>query len=118
MQPALPRRPRNVCKNGDLGRRNVCASFHNCWHPGCSPEPWGRSCPAAYDRPRPARTFQRLLEDLEAEKGASAGYLQGVGMARRAGAEKLEALRRRIRSEEERHRRELVDILERIDPNA
>ncbi len=68
--------------------------------------------------PLPVRTFQRLLEDLEAEKRASADYLQGAAVARRAGAEDVEALLRRIRSDEERHTRDLVDILERIDPNA
>ncbi len=68
--------------------------------------------------PRPGRTFQRLLEDLEEEKQESAGYLRGISLARRAGAEAVEALLRDIRSDEERHTRELLDILRRIDPNA
>lgn len=68
--------------------------------------------------PRPARTFQRLLEDLEEEKRESAAYLRAIALARRAGAEDVEALLRRIRSDEERHARDLVDILSRMDPNA
>jgi bacterioferritin (cytochrome b1) len=68
--------------------------------------------------PRPARTFLRLLEDLEAEKSASADYLRTAGVARRAGETGVEALLARIRADEERHARELVDILERLDPNA
>jgi rubrerythrin len=68
--------------------------------------------------PRPARTFQRLLEDLEEEKRESAAYLQGRALARRAGIEEVEALLRRVRDDEERHVRELVDILGRINPNA
>lgn len=67
---------------------------------------------------RPTRTFLRLLEDLEEEKGESAGYLRGIALARRAGAEDVEALLRRVRDDEERHTRELLDILGRIDPNA
>ena len=68
--------------------------------------------------PRPARTFQRLLEDLEEEKRESAAYLQARALARRAGIEEVEALLRRVRDDEERHIRELVDILGRVDPNA
>jgi rubrerythrin len=68
--------------------------------------------------PRLGPTFQRLLEDLEDEKRDSAEYLRAAALARRAGAEDVEALLRRIRSDEERHTRELVDILGRIDPNA
>lgn len=107
-----------MCKNGGLGWRNVCVFFHKYWHRGCSPGPRGRSCPAAYDRPRPARTFLSLLEDLEEEKRDSAGYLRGIALAHRAGAEAVEALLRRIRNDEERHARELLDILSRMDPNA
>ena len=68
--------------------------------------------------PRPARTFVRLLEDLEKEKRESAAYLQTIAVARRAGIEEVEALLRRIRDDEERHIRDLVDVLGRIDPNA
>ncbi len=67
---------------------------------------------------RPTRTFQRLLEDLEEEKRASAEYLRARAVARRAGAAEAEALLRRIREDEERHTRELMDILGRLDPNA
>ena len=45
-------------------------------------------------QPRPGRTFQRLLEDLEEEKREPAGYLRAVALARRAGAEEVELSRR------------------------
>ncbi len=72
---------------------------------------------AAPAGPRPARTFERLLEDLEEEKREAAASLQAAAVARGAGVEEAEALLRRIRDDEERHLRELVDILGRLDPN-
>ena len=67
---------------------------------------------------RPARTFESLLEDLQEEKREAAASLQAAAVAQGAGDEEAEALLRRLRDDGERHIRELVEILGRLNLNA
>ncbi len=57
-----------------------------------------------------------LLTLLQEEKDECVEYLQTAHLAREAGKSELHALLRQIAEEERQHRRELIDIVTRLNP--
>jgi rubrerythrin len=78
----------------------------------------GGEIPAFSPAPKAGKnTWACLLMDLEEEKRSYAGLLERMHLAEQSDPEVAEGLRR-MAEEERRHRDEILDLLEKIDPYA
>lgn len=62
------------------------------------------------------KTVLDLLAILEEEKSGYVAYLRSAHLARRAGRREVANLLRQIAEEERQHRRELLDVLTKLNP--